>query len=88
MSAVMGTSRDGCHSERPVSAAPPIPLTSFVGRACAVEKIKQLLSGARLLTLVGAGGIGKTRPAMRTFDEISEATEGGRLFRRARRSFR
>ncbi|MFN8633241.1 MAG: tetratricopeptide repeat protein [Chloroflexota bacterium] len=39
----------------------PQPLTSFVGRAREVAEARELLGTTRLLTLTGAGGIGKTR---------------------------
>ncbi len=42
----------------------PVPLTSFVGRAREVAEVRRLLSGTRLLTLTGPGGIGKTRLAL------------------------
>src|SRR5215216_2818702 len=52
----------------PRAAAPPAPrhtlpaqLTSFVGREREVEEVIELLDGARLVTLSGAGGSGKTR---------------------------
>src|SRR5687768_2311461 len=41
----------------------PVPLTSFIGRERELEELKHLLSITRLLTLVGPGGIGKTRLA-------------------------
>lgn len=44
----------------------PHQLTSFVGRAGEIEEIRNLLKTARLLTLAGAGGIGKTRLACET----------------------
>jgi len=43
----------------------PVPLSSFVGRAEEVAEFADLLSGARLLTLTGVGGAGKTRLALR-----------------------
>src|SRR5262245_13629283 len=52
------------------TAALPIPLTSFVGRQADLGAIQRLLDSARLLTLTGVGGIGKTRLAL----------EGARLF--------
>jgi predicted ATPase/DNA-binding XRE family transcriptional regulator len=39
----------------------PIPLTSFIGREKEVERIQHRLAHHRLVTLIGAGGIGKTR---------------------------
>jgi len=39
----------------------PQQVTSFVGRERELHELSQLLPRARLLTLVGAGGIGKTR---------------------------
>ena len=39
----------------------PIPLTSFIGRKKDIALIQQRLAGHRLVTLLGAGGIGKTR---------------------------
>jgi predicted ATPase/DNA-binding CsgD family transcriptional regulator len=42
----------------------PTPLTSFIGRERAVEEVKLLLSRGRLLTLIGSGGVGKTRLAV------------------------
>ncbi|MEW9529127.1 LuxR C-terminal-related transcriptional regulator [Microbispora sp. NPDC049125] len=43
----------------------PADLTSFVGRRQELAEIRHLLSVSRLLTLVGVGGVGKTRLALR-----------------------
>ncbi|WMX46577.1 BTAD domain-containing putative transcriptional regulator [Streptomyces roseicoloratus] len=43
---------------------PPLPLTAFVGRERERERLGALLSAARLVTLVGPGGAGKTRLAV------------------------
>jgi non-specific serine/threonine protein kinase len=42
----------------------PLELTSFVGREAEVREVAGLLSDARLLTLTGVGGVGKTRIAL------------------------
>ncbi len=42
----------------------PAPITSFVGRAAELEDAERLLAGARLVTLTGVGGAGKTRLAL------------------------
>lgn len=39
----------------------PAAVTSFIGRRAILEESKRLLSGARLVSLVGPGGVGKTR---------------------------
>jgi predicted ATPase/DNA-binding SARP family transcriptional activator len=50
-----------------VDAAPgnlPASLTSFLGRDRAVEQVAALLGTARLVTLCGVGGVGKSRLAL------------------------
>lgn len=42
----------------------PLPLTSFVGREQEQNEIARLVKHNRLVTLIGAGGIGKTRLAI------------------------
>ncbi len=42
----------------------PARLTDLIGRDRVVAEIRALLADARLVTLVGAGGIGKTRAAL------------------------
>ncbi len=43
----------------------PAEMTPFVGRRTELRQLGELLSGARLVTLVGPGGVGKTRVALR-----------------------
>ena len=40
------------------------PLTGFVGRGRELDEIRDLLARSRLVTLVGVGGVGKTRLAL------------------------
>jgi predicted ATPase/DNA-binding CsgD family transcriptional regulator len=42
----------------------PAPLTPFVGRAGELTEIARLVTANRLVTLVGTGGVGKTRMAI------------------------
>src|SRR5687768_11360122 len=52
------------HSSDAAPAAVPVHLTRFVGREQELRDVERLLAGgARLLTLTGAGGSGKTRLA-------------------------
>jgi DNA-binding winged helix-turn-helix (wHTH) protein len=53
------------------------PLTSFIGRERELVELKRLLPGKRLLTLVGVGGIGKTRLALQTAAEVIDAYRDG-----------
>lgn len=46
------------------SHAPPLPLTSFVGRASELAGLAAALEAARLVTVTGPGGVGKTRLAL------------------------
>ena len=42
----------------------PVQLTSFVGREPELTEVRELLTQNRLVTLTGAGGVGKTRLAI------------------------
>lgn len=48
----------------------PAQYTSFVGRTIELEHIRELLPQARLLTLTGPGGVGKTRLAIQSAYEL------------------
>ncbi|MEV0779704.1 regulator [Streptomyces sp. NPDC050428] len=49
---------------RPVPGNLPAELNRFVGRADELTELTRLLTGFRLITLVGVGGVGKTRLAV------------------------
>ena len=55
----------------------PAESTPFVGRKVELDQIKQHLENTRLLTLIGPGGIGKSRLALRTAMELIEDFEDG-----------
>src|SRR5262249_38094676 len=44
--------------------APPHPITALIGREQEVREIAAAIRASRLVTLVGAGGVGKTRLAI------------------------
>jgi predicted ATPase/class 3 adenylate cyclase/DNA-binding NarL/FixJ family response regulator len=49
----------------------PVQLTRFVGREAQMNEVLQLLAENRLVTLTGAGGVGKTRLAVEVADEAA-----------------
>ncbi|MBT9486770.1 MAG: tetratricopeptide repeat protein [Rubrivivax sp.] len=55
----------------------PQPLTSFIGREGQISELRALLGSARLLTLTGAGGCGKTRLAMQLAVDLTGAYPDG-----------
>jgi predicted ATPase/DNA-binding CsgD family transcriptional regulator len=55
----------------------PIQLTSFIGREREVVDIKRLLFNARLVTLTGAGGSGKTRLAIQLATLVKDEYQDG-----------
>jgi non-specific serine/threonine protein kinase len=55
----------------------PLQLSSFVGREKELAEVMRLLGDARLLTLTGPGGCGKTRLALAATGELAEGFEDG-----------
>ncbi|PIM71314.1 hypothetical protein CTU88_14495 [Streptomyces sp. JV178] len=70
-------------SETPVTVAAsgtgnlPAPLTTFIGRRRDIAEIRRLLRPARLLTLTGPDGIGKTRLALEAATAVGHAFPDG-----------
>ncbi|WP_218938546.1 ATP-binding protein [Modestobacter altitudinis] len=55
----------------------PAEATSFIGRRTELAEAKKKLTAARLVSLVGPGGVGKTRLAVRVATEIGRRFRGG-----------
>ncbi|WP_020659210.1 ATP-binding protein [Amycolatopsis benzoatilytica] len=55
----------------------PAPMTSFVGRAEELARVRERMREGRLVTLVGPGGVGKTRLATTLAAELAGTVEGG-----------
>jgi predicted ATPase/class 3 adenylate cyclase len=55
----------------------PIPATPFVGREYELAEVCRLLEDARMLTLTGPGGTGKTRLALQAAAEAAERYPDG-----------
>lgn len=70
-SATLASSTDHIAPER--VATLPVPLTTFIGRERAIADVGQLVREARMVTLTGPGGSGKTRLAI----EIARALAAG-----------
>lgn len=61
-------------------ASLPRPLTSFIGREQELEELQRLLSTNRLVTVVGSGGIGKTRLATQLAAQLAHEYPDGVCF--------
>jgi predicted ATPase/transcriptional regulator with XRE-family HTH domain len=72
---------DGDHRQRRPHSL-PIPPTPLLGRAREVADLCALLHGerARLVTLTGPGGVGKTRLALQVADEVGDDFADGVWF--------
>jgi len=55
----------------------PAEATSFIGRRRELAEVRQKLSTARLITLVGPGGVGKTRLAIRIAAQLARGFRDG-----------
>ena len=58
----------------------PLQLTSFVGRERELAEVKKVLANSRLLTLLGVGGIGKTRLSLQVAADLMDDYPDGVWF--------
>ncbi|WP_413988978.1 ATP-binding protein [Labrys okinawensis] len=84
---VAPVSREGNQAHEPAAIAADFPFAklpshprSMIGRASDVEKISERLTASRFVTIVGAGGVGKTTVAVAVGQELSEAFAGRVVF--------
>ncbi|HSR26312.1 MAG TPA: BTAD domain-containing putative transcriptional regulator, partial [Candidatus Eisenbacteria bacterium] len=62
---------------RPAPGGLPLPVSSFVGRAAELAGLRELLGRARVLTLLGPGGCGKSRLALELARTVAPEHPGG-----------
>jgi predicted ATPase len=55
----------------------PAEATSFIGRRSELAQLRKKLTAARLVSLVGPGGVGKTRLAIRTATDLARGFRDG-----------
>jgi predicted ATPase/class 3 adenylate cyclase/DNA-binding CsgD family transcriptional regulator len=58
----------------------PAQLTTFIGRKAELNRLRELISEARVVTLTGAGGSGKTRLAIQVAAELFDKFPDGVWF--------
>ena len=60
-----------------ISQRLPVQFTSFVGREADISQVRDLVTQNRLVTLTGAGGVGKTRMAIQVAGQsVNEFADG------------
>ena len=74
--------RPATASNRPAAGQPALPpvLPRMIGRDAAVEDLAHAARSSRLVTVVGAGGVGKTTVALAAAHRLSPAFEGDVAF--------
>jgi len=64
-------------SKAVISQRLPVQLTSFVGRGAELSQLRDLLAENRLVTVTGAGGVGKTRVAIHVAAQVDREVSDG-----------
>lgn len=58
----------------------PHALTSFIGREQEIDEVTRLLGTSRLVTVTGAGGVGKSRLALQVATKVLDRYQDGAWF--------
>lgn len=80
MEQVSGPSRPAPSEDRGTPHNLPAQVSSFIGRERQLSELRELLSRARVITLTGPGGVGKTRLALQLAASMSEGSDDGPWF--------
>ncbi|WP_198653724.1 ATP-binding protein [Actinocorallia populi] len=80
LAGLAGTVGDGAPPPQGRPAGLPKARTSFIGRAAEREAVLSALRDGRLVTLLGPGGVGKTRLAMAVGEEVGPLFPFGGAF--------
>jgi len=64
----------------PITGRLPAPPTRLIGRAAEVQRVLTMVKDARLVTITGVGGVGKTRLAIQVATEVRHAFAAGTVF--------
>jgi predicted ATPase len=67
-------------SRSPAAGGIPRPLTGLIGREQELREIEAQVAAARLVTLIGTGGVGKTRLAIQAVEELADDFPDGVRF--------
>ncbi|MEO1061905.1 MAG: BTAD domain-containing putative transcriptional regulator [Actinomycetota bacterium] len=70
-------SGEGAEATMAPRLAPPVPAGSLVGRTVDRDRVAELTRRARVVTLVGPGGVGKTRLALEVAQLVATDREHG-----------
>ena len=80
VAAVPESARPGLLEDRDAPHNLPAQVSSFVGREHELSELRQLLSRARVVTLTGAGGVGKTRLVLQLAASMVDGSGDGAWF--------
>jgi transcriptional regulator with XRE-family HTH domain len=83
--ATLGSVAQAAHTAQPATIAMrrpalPVALSTFVGREQELTELASAIETARLLTLTGAGGVGKTRLALQLAQHLQGKFSEGAVF--------